>query len=96
MNRSKAQKQATLEALAIALHDGGRLPEQGPWYVRLTRYSPGKPDSGDNLPGALKAIRDVVAAALKVDDGSPMIHFAYADPAKGSMAVQIEIWGSQC
>lgn len=96
MNRSKAQKQATIDALAIALGEGHTLPEKGPWYVRLTRYSPGTPDTGDNLPGALKAIRDVIAAALKVNDGSPMVHFAYAAPEKGSMAVKIEIWGRPC
>lgn len=37
--------------------------------VTFTRHSTGLLDEGDNLPNALKAVRDEVAALLGVDDG---------------------------
>ena len=37
--------------------------------VTFTRHSTGLLDEGDNLPNAVKAVRDEVAALLGVDDG---------------------------
>jgi hypothetical protein len=90
--RSAAAKEATAEALLL---DGMRVyhvRETGsPWFVRLTRLGPGELD-GDNLGGALKAVRDVVAAHLGVDDKSPAIAWRYAQAHRREMGVRVEVW----
>lgn len=45
--------------------------------VTLTRVSPRELDD-DNLRGALKAVRDGVASALRLDDRCPLVAWAYA------------------
>lgn len=54
-----------------------------PICVRLTRAGFRQLD-GDNLQGALKAHRDAVAAYLRVDDGSPMLEWQYAQETNGN------------
>ncbi len=60
--------------------------------VRLTRIGPRVLDS-DNLTGALKAVRDGVADALKLDDADPRLEWAYAQRPGGpdEYAVLVEI-----
>lgn len=48
-----------------------------PTAVKLTRVAPRALD-GDNLQGALKAVRDGVADALGIDDGDPSVTWSYA------------------
>ncbi|MCY1047567.1 hypothetical protein OV208_40080 [Corallococcus sp. bb12-1] len=61
--------------------------------VRLTRVSPGQLDGGDNLPAALKSIRDEVARQLRLDDASPLVRWVYAQ-AQGMPSVLVELsWG---
>ncbi|RKI32152.1 hypothetical protein D7Y27_36500 [Corallococcus sp. AB004] len=61
--------------------------------VRLTRVSPRTLDSGDNLPIAMKSIRDEVARQLRLDDASPLVRWVYAQ-AKGAPSVLVELsWG---
>ena len=48
-----------------------------PVAVKLTRVAPRSLD-GDNLQGALKAVRAGVADALGIDDGDPSITWSYA------------------
>lgn len=90
--RAKAQREAVTEALALLTL---ALPEDGPFYVRLTRVSRGKLDD-DNLGRALKTVRDTIAAALKIDDGDDAIVFRPTQEklAKGeTRGVRVEIWG---
>lgn len=56
--------------------DGGAV------VVQLKRIAPRKLDD-DNLRGALKAVRDEVAAFLGVDDGDARVEWAY-DQARGA------------
>lgn len=64
---------------------GGRL------IVQLTRVAPRELDD-DNLRGALKAFRDGVATALKVDDRTPLVVWEYLQ-RKGEHAVEVEfVW----
>ena len=63
---------------------GGRLT------VRLTRIGP-RPLDSDNLTGALKAVRDGVADALKLDDGDPRLEWTYAQRQSREYAVLVEI-----
>ncbi|NOK32317.1 hypothetical protein HMI49_03760 [Corallococcus exercitus] len=61
--------------------------------VRLTRVSPGQLDSGDNLPIAMKSIRDEVARQLRLDDASPLVRWVYAQ-SLGAPSVLVELsWG---
>ena len=55
----------------------------------LIRVSPRRLDD-DNLRGALKAVRDAVAAWVGIDDGSERYKWCY-DQRKGALGVQIEI-----
>lgn len=75
------------------------LRERGPWYVRLTRLSPGEPDD-DGLPDALKAARDAIAAAIHLgrpEDGARSgVAFVYrGERRKGTLGLRIEIWGHE-
>ncbi len=57
--------------------------------VTLTRISPRKLD-GDNLQFAFKGVRDEVAAALGIDDGSDAVSWRYAQES-GKASIRIEI-----
>lgn len=95
IKRSEAAREATTEALAIALGEGQEIPSTGPWYVRLTRISRGKLDD-DNLGRAMKAVQDTVAAAIGVDDGSDRIAWNRKQIKDGSfLGVIIEIWSNR-
>lgn len=71
----------------------GELEAEGPLVVHLARIAPRDLDD-DNLQGALKAVRDEVAACLGRDD-SPRsgIQWTYSQArgAKGQFAVRIQI-----
>lgn len=58
--------------------------------VRLTRIAPRALD-GDNMQGAMKAIRDQVAAGLRVDDRAPLVEWQYHQE-KGEAEVVVQIW----
>lgn len=57
--------------------------------IRLTRVSPGELD-GDNLQGALKAVRDAIASWLRVDDATPLIRWEYAQE-KGVASIRVDV-----
>ena len=94
IKRKREQRDRTIEEVQVALAAGKRLPETGPWFLRLTRVSPKSLDRAVNLPSALKAVEDAVAAVLGVDDGSPMLETS-CDQRRGKPAVLVEIWGSR-
>jgi hypothetical protein len=61
--------------------------------VRMTRISAGTLDD-DGLRSALKSVRDGIADGLKIDDGSKLIRFAYAQERgqPKQPAVRVEIF----
>lgn len=61
--------------------------------VLLTRVAPSSGLDGDNLQGALKAVRDQVAAWLGRDDADQSITWDYGQRrgAKGEWAVEIHV-----
>ena len=65
----------------------------GTYVITLTRIAP-RPLDSDNLARSFKAIRDGIADALKINDGSKRLTWNY-EQRKGSKpkqyAVQIEI-----
>lgn len=84
--RAKEQRKAA-RILVRASLAGGRW--DGQVIIRLTRHGPRELDS-DNLAGALKAVRDGVADALEIDDGSKRLRWEYAQ-ARGEYGVLVEI-----
>jgi len=91
-SRWQAQRDRTTDALTLP---AGTLPLLGPWCVRLTRLATKALDD-DNLGGAFKEVRDTSAAALHIDDGSPLIAWAYAQEIGDGDATRarVEIWGA--
>ncbi len=91
IKRAIAAREATTEALSDALTGSGYISNDGPWYVRITRRSPSRLDT-DNCARAMKAIRDCIAAALHVDDGSASVEWSYAQAKGKPLGCMIEIW----
>lgn len=58
--------------------------------VTFVRIAPRKVDDGDNLSSCFKAIRDEIAAYLRLNDGdSERIRFEYAPQLKGTSAARV-------
>lgn len=68
----------------------GQCPAGPGWVVTLTRCAPSGGLDGDNLQGALKAVRDEVAEFLGVDDGSAVVVWTY-DQRRAPWGVEIGI-----
>ncbi len=79
------------EREAVAWVLAGKLRPPIPCSVRLTRVSPGYVAmDDDNLPGALKAVRDQVAEWLGVDDRDrSQVRYVY-DQKRGPWGITIE------
>lgn len=60
--------------------------------VRLTRISSRLITDGDNLQGALKAVRDEVAKQLGIDDGDKRVTWTYGQRQGKQCAVLVTIW----
>ncbi len=77
-------------AVRVVMH-GLALPPP-PLTVTITRVGPGKLDD-DNLAGAAKYVRDQIAAAVGVDDGSPLYTWRYGQRTgrAGEYGVEVEI-----
>jgi hypothetical protein len=84
MSRNKAVKEAVRAALARA------LPVPLPCRVIVTRFGQRELDS-DNLPRALKAVRDVVASWLGVDDADKRVKWRVRQRAGWIQKVRIRI-----
>ena len=64
-----------------------------PAHVRLTRQAPRQLDT-DNLSSSFKAMRDGVADALGIDDGSGLISWCYDQQKRKQYGVLIAVgWG---
>jgi len=87
--RAKKQRQAARLLVRAARP---ALSETGAVAITLTRIAPRALDT-DNLASGLKAVRDGVADALRLDDGSSRLTWRYAQE-KGKpreYAVRVEI-----
>lgn len=63
-----------------------------PVAVRLVRLAPGtRPMDDDNLPSAMKHVRDEIAAAYGVDDGDRRWRWSYDQERAGGYGVRVEI-----
>jgi hypothetical protein len=93
--RARAKLVADERAKVNARARGVLCPEwtlMGPLAVRLWRVAP-RPMDDDNLRGALKAVRDEVAALFEVDDADPSICWLYGQRrgAPKQYLVEIEV-----
>lgn len=62
----------------------------GCWLVRLTRFGPTEFDDDNNV-GMLKSVRDEVAAALGINDGSKKVEWTCVQAGAENCAVGIHI-----
>lgn len=83
-----ALKQKQREATAVMLHVSGPIPAL-PLIVTITRIGPRVLDD-DNLASSCKYVRDQIATAIGVDDGSPLYTWRYKQRA-GHYGVEVEI-----
>lgn len=75
-SRAKRRKdQRAVVHLVLPMHLRKCKPE-APYVITLTRVAPRRLDS-DNLQGALKAVRDQVAAELGINDGDEAHEWRY-------------------
>lgn len=81
------QKRATAVCIRKA-QETARLPRV-PLLVTITRVGPRKLDD-DNLAGAAKYVRDEIARAVGVDDGSTLYTWRY-EQRVGKYGVEVEI-----
>jgi hypothetical protein len=89
--RTKTERRITGDSVRVALNqwDSGDLTTRN-WSIHLTRVSPRKLDS-DNLQRALSAVRDGVADALGINDGSDRLTWTYEQEQQHAYGVRIEI-----
>jgi crossover junction endodeoxyribonuclease RusA len=87
--RAKKQREAARLLVRAARF---ALPKSGNVRIMLTRIAPRALDS-DNLASGLKAMRDGVADALGIDDGSGRIEWRCAQERgrPGEYAVRVQI-----
>lgn len=71
---------------------GQRRPAGDRLAIELTRLAPRKLDS-DNLAGACKSIRDGIADALGIDDGSELVTWTYRQEKDKGYAVRVTVKG---
>lgn len=96
---AKKAKRVKAQRSTVGLVVSGLLSLQGhvgfPCTVTLTRIAPSRGLDSDNLTISLKACRDGVADALKVDDGHPQVTWAYAQRrgAPKQWGVEVRIAG---
>lgn len=93
--RAKARRAADERLAVFAAWQGrGRALFAGEIAgIHMKRLGPRQLDS-DNLQGALKSVRDGIAACLGVDDGSPRLVWMYEQgkhPKRGQYAVEVEV-----
>ncbi len=88
---AKEQRKATWGAALAAGVPALRF-DQGA-HVTMTRVDPFSLDVGDNLPSSMKSVRDQLAVALGVNDGSGRVKWWYEQRVgKGAPpAVEVEI-----
>ena len=99
--RNKRHRASAYRATAYelaSLRSWARMPDTSrPMTITITRIAPRKLDS-DNLASSAKAVRDGIAEALGIDDGSELVTWLYAQtkrfPREYGCQVRIEQKGT--
>lgn len=88
MTRARRRKQ---QRMASALMTRVTANQIGlPCAVKLVRIAPSNGLDGDNLQGALKAVRDGIADAFGVDDRDPRLTWVY-EQRRGPYGVEVTL-----
>lgn len=82
-------KRSQKDATAVCLHNVKDTIPPLPLLVVITRIGPARLDD-DNLSNACKYVRDQIAKACGVDDGSPLYTWDYKQRI-GPYSVEVEI-----
>lgn len=91
--RKKEQQEAVRDVWALSPLPmwGGNWNTAGPVRVILTHFGPTM--DTDNLQRALKAIRDVVADLIGIDDGdTARVQWHYAQRSDAKPGIKIALW----
>jgi hypothetical protein len=89
----RAKKQRGIARVMVMLATRGQIRKGAALVCVLTRMGVRKLDD-DNLAGALKSVRDGVADALGIDDGSELVRWEYRqEKGVGMIGVQLDIAG---
>lgn len=90
VQRGRAERQA--EALTAAAHRAGltKWLSGCPVPCVVTWTHAGRAMDGDNLQRAFKALRDALARLVGLDDGDPLVRWAY-DQRPGPPGVELRI-----
>lgn len=84
----RAQEERAVVRMRLAVVR--QWPPPLPVTVTLTRVGPRALD-GDNLQGAMKGVRDGVADALGLDDGSEDVQWLYIQERGGKHEVRVKV-----
>lgn len=87
----RARQHRDLAHLSLARHAKGLSKRYPRMVVTLCRVGIRQGLDGDNLQASLKAVRDGVADALGIDDGSDRIEWRYAQRRGDAWGVEIAI-----
>ena len=87
----RAKQHRGVAKLALAAACVGLAKKHPRMVVTLTRIGIRQGLDGDNLQASLKAVRDGVADALGIDDGSDRIEWRYAQRRGKAWGVEIAI-----
>ena len=90
MRRARAQRAAAYHATALTLPHEPTRGLKPPLTIAITRVGKRELDS-DNLAISAKHVRDGIADALGIDDGSELLAWCYAQEIGRDYAVRIEI-----
>jgi len=89
--RTKSERRTVGDYMRSAMsHWKGLQWDEGSFSILLTRIAPCKLDS-DNVQRALSAVRDGVADALGINDGSDRLTWTYEQEQQHAYGVRIEI-----
>ena len=87
----RTKQQRGVAKLALAAACAGLARKHARLVVTLTRIGIRQGLDGDNLQASLKAVRDGVADALRIDDGSNRVEWRYAQRRGAAWGVEIAV-----
>ena len=89
--RAKKQREPVCEQLAKLWTERPPITEGYLLVITITRMSPRLLDSGDNVSGSQKHVKDGIADWLKTNDRNPLILWRFEQQKHPQYAVKIHI-----
>lgn len=88
--RSESQRAMAMANLKSEIAKRGKVDWNMPIVVKLTRIGKRRLDD-DNLARSFKAVRDGIADALNIDDGSDCLRWHYAQTTGKEYAIEVGV-----